>query len=58
MFCVINKEKLSAYIISIATVFVLFIMASTINAEGNTIETGANVHNEIVENNTNNENIE
>lgn len=62
MFLVVNKEKLSSYIVSIATVLVLFVMAGVINQEGNTIETSVNIQNEIKnttndrnENNTSNE---
>lgn len=62
MLLVVNKEKLSSYIVSIATVLVLFVMAGVINQEGNTIETSVNIQNEIKnttndrnENNTSNE---
>ncbi len=47
MFLIINKEKLNSYIISIATVIILFIMAGTINPKDNTIQTGANLQSEI-----------
>lgn len=58
MFYVINKEKISAYVISIAAVLVLFAMAGTINQDENAIETGANIQDEIIENNTSKENNE
>ncbi len=53
MFYVINKEKLKAYVVSIATVFVLFIMAGAVNPNGNTIETSANIQKEIKNNSIN-----
>lgn len=46
MFFVINKENLVAYIVSIATVLVLFSMAGTLNTNSNTLETGADIQNE------------
>ena len=52
MFFVIEKEKLSAYIVSIATVLSLFIIAGAANPNTNTIETGANVLREMETNNT------
>ncbi len=51
MFLVINKEKLGSYIVSIATVVILFVMAGTINPNENTIETGVNIQNTILNNN-------
>ena len=47
MFLVINKEKLVSYIVSITTVMVLFIMASSIRPDENTMETGADMQNEL-----------
>ena len=46
MFYVINKEKLTAYAISVATVVVLFVMAGTLMPKNNTIETSVEVKNE------------
>ena len=43
MFFIINREKLSAYIVSIATVLVLFVLAGMISPEGNTVETSSNI---------------
>lgn len=51
MLLVVNKEKLKSYIVSIATVVILFVMASTIVPNRNTVETGANIQNVISENN-------
>ena len=53
MFFIINKEKLESYIISVATVIILFIMAGSINSNRNVIETSANIQNETNSNNTN-----
>lgn len=53
MFFIINKEKLESYIISVATVIILFIMAGSINSNRNVIETSANIQNETNINNTN-----
>ena len=47
MFFVINKEKLSAYIVSIATVLVLFVMAGVVMPTGNTIETSSNIQKQL-----------
>lgn len=57
MFFIINKEKLESYVISIATVIVLFIMAGSINTNGNVIETAANIQNEITNTNSQNKSI-
>lgn len=63
MFLVVNKEKMTSYIVSIATVAVLFVMASSVSLNKNTVETGANIQNELIinniqenENNTSNQN--
>ena len=53
MFFIINKERLESYIISVATVIILFIMAGSINSNRNVIETSANIQNETNINNTN-----
>lgn len=53
MFFIINKEKLESYIISVATVIILFIMAGSINSNRNVIETSANIQNETNINSTN-----
>ena len=46
MFYVINKEKLTAYAISVATVVVLFVMAGTLMPKNNTIDASAEIKNE------------
>ena len=51
MFLIVNKEKLSSYIVSIATVIILFIMAGIIKPEENTVETGVNFQNVVTEKN-------
>ena len=51
MFLVINKEKLLAYIVSIVTVVMLFVMAGIITPKGNTVETSANIQKQDVTNN-------
>lgn len=47
MFFVINKEKLSSYIVLITTVLVLFVMASKVTPKVNTIETSADVQKKL-----------
>ena len=51
MFYVINKEKLIAYVISVATVFALFITAGALMPKENVIETSAETQNENQTNN-------
>ena len=53
MFLVFNKEKISAYIVSILTVCFLFFIASTIPAKENATPTSTNIANSN-ENNINN----
>ena len=50
-YLIVNKEKLSSYIVSIATVIILFIMAGIIKPEENTVETGVNFQNVVTEKN-------
>lgn len=47
MFFVINKEKLTAYAVSVVTVLVLFVMAGTLMPKNNAIETSAGVQKQI-----------
>ena len=47
MFFVINKEKLTAYAVSVVTVAVLFVMAGVLMPKTNTIETSAGVQKEL-----------
>ena len=61
MFFVINKEKLYAYVVSIITVVMLFVVAGMIAPKNNTVETSANIQeqnliqkNNEVKQNTNN----
>lgn len=50
MFLVLNKEKISAYIVSISTVAILLMISVTIptTKNSNTIQTASNTYNEIV----------
>ncbi len=43
MFLVFNKEKISAYIVSILTVCFLFFIANTIPAKDNSTPTSTNI---------------
>lgn len=56
MFFVINKEKVTAYAVSVFTVVLLFIMAGVVVPKDKTIETSANVQKENQINNSINEN--
>ena len=61
MFFVVNREKLYAYIVSIATVVMLFIMAGVLTPDNDTMEASANIQENIVmqkqiNDNTNNSN--
>lgn len=47
MFYVINKEKVTAYIVSVFTVVFLFVMAGVLNPKDNTVETSAEAQNEV-----------
>ncbi len=51
MFLVFNKEKISAYIVSILTVCCLFFIASNVPSKEKSTQTSVNFQNE---NNTNN----
>ncbi len=53
MFLVINKEKLSSYIISISTVVILFIITGIVNPHDKAVETSVNIQKEINTNSTN-----
>ena len=53
MFLVINKEKLSSYIISISTVVILFIITGIVNPHDKVVETSVNIQKEINTNSTN-----
>lgn len=55
MFFVVNKEKLYAYIVSIVTVAMLFAMAGIL-VPNNTVETSANIQNNIAIENSNKDN--
>ena len=59
MFYVINKEKLTAYAVSVFTVIILFVMAGVITPKNNAVETSAETQNDasININIVNNENI-
>ena len=47
MFFIINKEKLTAYLVSVCTVIILFVMAGVIMPKNNTIETSATVQKQL-----------
>lgn len=52
MFFVINKDKLFAYVVSVVTVVMLFMMAGIFMPNNNTIETSSNIQkNELKESN-------
>ncbi|MBR3249669.1 MAG: hypothetical protein IKF83_03100 [Clostridia bacterium] len=53
MFYVINKEKLTAYAVSVFTVIILFVMAGVITPKNNTVETSAETKNDVSINNQN-----
>lgn len=47
MFYVINKEKVTAYIVSVFTVVFLFVMAGVLNPKDNVVETSVEAQNEV-----------